>query len=292
MNVRDVIEVFVRYRTDQPVVLSPGTSNAVLYELGHREPTLYAGSLAYAAPVCFGLAMTRPDLKVVAIEGDGSLIAGLSFLTTLARYPLKNLTVLVIDNGTYLSTGRGELLSATASGTDLHAMAKGAGIQKAVSVSTVERLEEWLKRAFHEDGPFVIVAKVDRSGRQMMISDPRRPDRTEAAMIFHRWLMEHRLDSNEQHGTSSNQRKDGRHSHESDQGSGLVIYRALQEAGINFLVYLPDSVTYPIQELAETDPEMLTVCCGREDEGVAIASGACFGGLCPSIVMEGSGVGY
>ena len=78
----------------------------------------------------------------------------------------------------------------------------------------------------------------------------------------------------------------------SGQQSARQIYNGLKSAGIDLFVYLPDSVTFPIQVLAERDSDMLTLCCAREDEGTAIASGAYYGGLSPTIVMEGSGVGY
>jgi sulfopyruvate decarboxylase TPP-binding subunit len=57
------------------------------------------------------------------------------------------------------------------------------------------------------------------------------------------------------------------------------------------IVYLPDSVLYPLQELAELDPEMTAVCCTRDDEGVALASGAALAGRHVALLVEGTGVG-
>jgi sulfopyruvate decarboxylase TPP-binding subunit len=61
---------------------------------------------------------------------------------------------------------------------------------------------------------------------------------------------------------------------------------------VDFAVYLPDSVLYPIALLLEADRKVRTVVCSREDEGVAIAAGAYLGGRLPVVLMEGSGVGY
>lgn len=74
--------------------------------------------------------------------------------------------------------------------------------------------------------------------------------------------------------------------------AGAVIYQALKDAGINVVVYLPDSTCYPIQKRAEDDPDMMAVCCAREDEGVAIAGGVAFGGGRPALVVDGSGIGW
>jgi sulfopyruvate decarboxylase TPP-binding subunit len=74
--------------------------------------------------------------------------------------------------------------------------------------------------------------------------------------------------------------------------TGAVIYGALKEAGINIVTYLPDSTCFPIQTLAEADPEMTAICCAREDEGVALAGGVAFGGGKAAVVVDGSGVGW
>jgi sulfopyruvate decarboxylase subunit alpha len=73
---------------------------------------------------------------------------------------------------------------------------------------------------------------------------------------------------------------------------GPVIYQALKDAGITIVTYLPDSTCYPIQKLADADPEMMAICCAREDEGVAVAGGAAFGGGKAALVVDGSGIGW
>ncbi|HLY65503.1 MAG TPA: thiamine pyrophosphate-dependent enzyme, partial [Chloroflexota bacterium] len=257
-------------------------------------------SLSYAAPMCFGLAPARPDLKVIAIDGDGSVVAGLAFLTTLGRYSLSNFVLVVIDNGFYLSTDRGRLQTATRYGADLTGIAKAAGIECAANVSTPEETDDWVRRALNEEGPFVIVAKVDREARldhsqRSPVAPGGSADRTEASMLFRLWLANHPASAGARVPRSATRPdipKEDLAESLPGRGPAQLIYQALKAAGINMFVYLPDSVTYPIQQLAELDPEMLTICCAREDEGVAIASGAYYGGLLPALVIEGSGVGY
>src|SRR5688572_32353192 len=74
--------------------------------------------------------------------------------------------------------------------------------------------------------------------------------------------------------------------------TGAVIYQALKDAGITVVTYLPDSTCFPIQKLAEADPEMTAICCAREDEGVAIAGGVAFGSGRAALVVDGSGIGW
>lgn len=69
------------------------------------------------------------------------------------------------------------------------------------------------------------------------------------------------------------------------------VHRALRDAGITFATYLPETMLYPVMEALEDDPEVISVCVAREDEGVAIANGAFLGGHWPVLLTEGSGLG-
>jgi sulfopyruvate decarboxylase TPP-binding subunit len=70
------------------------------------------------------------------------------------------------------------------------------------------------------------------------------------------------------------------------------VYDALRRAGVDFAVYLPDSVLFGVTDLLERDGAIQTIVCAREDEGVAIAVGAYLAGKLPVALMEGSGLGY
>ncbi len=76
-----------------------------------------------------------------------------------------------------------------------------------------------------------------------------------------------------------------------DQDTARAFYEALRDGGVDFAVYLPDSILDPIEQLLEADPAVQTVVCSREDEGIAIAMGAYLGGRLPVALMEGSGLG-
>lgn len=70
------------------------------------------------------------------------------------------------------------------------------------------------------------------------------------------------------------------------------LHSGLRAGGASFAVYLPDSVLSGVTRLLENDPAVTTVVCSREDEGVAIATGAALAGELPVVLMEGSGMGY
>src|SRR6185295_14633650 len=101
------------------VVTIMGAVAVELYSLGHQPGFFYLEhAMGLASSMGLGIALSRPELKVVVLDGDGSLLMNLGSLTTLARYGPPNLTHLVFDNEVLLSVGK-SFTTATAEGTDL-----------------------------------------------------------------------------------------------------------------------------------------------------------------------------
>ena len=169
MNRIECVEAFARVRAGAVVIVSPGFTGHELAAAEHLDATLYNMEMGYAAPMCLGLALADPTRRVVALEGDGSMLMALGTFATAARYAARNLTIVVFDNGRYLTTGSGSVASATASGADLAAIARGAGIAGALAVDSLAAFERAIGQAMSADGPWVIVAHVDGSDR----ADPR-----------------------------------------------------------------------------------------------------------------------
>ena len=66
---------------------------------------------------------------------------------------------------------------------------------------------------------------------------------------------------------------------------------SLKANGVDFAVLLPDTILYALDERLMADPDVETMVCAREDEGIGIALGAYLGGKKPVVLMEGSGLG-
>ncbi len=96
-----------------------------------------AGTMGAAVSMGLGLALARPDKKVLVATGDGELLMNVGALATVAVLNPPNLSILCVDNGHYGETGYQK--SHTALGTDLEAMAAGAGLK---TTCTVERADE------------------------------------------------------------------------------------------------------------------------------------------------------
>ena len=98
------------------------------------------GAMGGAVPMGLGLALAQPDRSVVVVTGDGEQLMGVGSLATVAASAPSNLTIVVLDNGHYGETGM--QVSHTSLGTDLVAVALGFGITRALTVTTLDEVED------------------------------------------------------------------------------------------------------------------------------------------------------
>jgi len=164
MNRAKAIETLYPELKDKLVITIMGACAQELYNCGHRENFFYLQhAMGLASSIGLGLALNAPHEKVVVMDGDGSVLMNLGTLTTLARYRPSNMTHIIFDNGSLLSTGG--FTSHTTSGiTDLAAIARGAGCLHVTLVSTPFDFIEAAADAFERNEFSVIVAKVDAVG--------------------------------------------------------------------------------------------------------------------------------
>jgi sulfopyruvate decarboxylase subunit beta len=187
MKRADCIAALYPELEDRLVVTIMGACAQELYDLGHRENFFYLQHAMGLAPsIGLGIAMNLPHEKVVVLDGDGSVLMNMGGLATLARYRPANLTHLIFDNGSLLSTGG--FASHTTSGvTDLAAVAKGAGCPNVKPVNNMYQFMEAAAEAFDNEIMTTIVAKVEAVGPDHYGMDFKLP---ENAFRFERYIRE------------------------------------------------------------------------------------------------------
>ena len=152
------------------VVTIMGAVAAELQSLGHKPNFFYLQhAMGLASSVGLGIALARPELDVVVLDGDGSVLMNLGGLTTLARYSPSNLIHIVFDNESLLSVGG--FPTATSTGSDLTAIAATAGIPNAVQVTSIGELEKAFDRASANQEMTTIVAKAADEGPGTFVTD-------------------------------------------------------------------------------------------------------------------------
>jgi thiamine pyrophosphate-dependent acetolactate synthase large subunit-like protein len=116
------------------------------------------GAMGQAAMMGLGLALARPERRVLVVTGDGEMLMGMGSLATIGVQRPENLSVVVIDNERYGETGM--QATHTASGVDLAAIARACDFAHA---STLTRADEIgaLRAAIHgRPGPNFAAVKV------------------------------------------------------------------------------------------------------------------------------------
>jgi thiamine pyrophosphate-dependent acetolactate synthase large subunit-like protein len=134
------------------------TTNARMWSaLRGERPSFYGLQMGLCLPFAVGLSLAFPRRKVVAIDGDGSLIIETSALITAADVSPPNLLAVVFDNGTYSHMTE----TATTRRTDLEKMAQGAGIQRTATLRTLDEFGGAVKEALAGSEFTFLVAKVE-----------------------------------------------------------------------------------------------------------------------------------
>src|SRR5687768_3681094 len=170
------------------VVTIMGAVAAELQSIGHRPNFFYLQhAMGLASSMGLGIALSRPELQVVVLDGDGSILMNLGGLTTLARYRPRNLVHVVFDNESLLSVGG--FPTATSTGSDIAGMAAAAGVPRTRTVRTIDAFTRAFDEALAAGDLTTIVAKVEAVGPTGYVTDL---SLLENRFAFQRYLQEGR----------------------------------------------------------------------------------------------------
>jgi phosphonopyruvate decarboxylase len=129
---------------DSTIVLAAtGFCGRELYAIADRPNQLYmVGSMGCVAPLALGVALARPDLTVVAVDGDGAALMRLGAFATLGTYGPPNLRHLLLDNGVHDSTGGQATVSPSVSFAEI---AAACGYATSLESDDTARIAAWLQ---------------------------------------------------------------------------------------------------------------------------------------------------
>ncbi|MGH7264939.1 MAG: thiamine pyrophosphate-dependent enzyme [Candidatus Rokuibacteriota bacterium] len=145
---------------DEVVVANLGQATLDLHRFGDRPRNCYTfGAMGQCSAIALGIALARPDVRVVCLDGDGSLLMNLGVLCTIATLAPRNYALVIWDNQAHVTTGGQP--TATAHRSSLAGLARGAGIERVLEPRDEAALAAAMDRMLSEDGPFVVPVKVD-----------------------------------------------------------------------------------------------------------------------------------
>jgi phosphonopyruvate decarboxylase len=139
-----------------PIIASTGYTGRELYALDDRPNQLYmVGSMGCASSVGLGVALARPDRRVIVLEGDGAGLMRLGAWAAIGYARPANLRHVLLDNGCHDSTGGQSTLSGS---VDFCQLAAGNGYASVDRLADPSEFQSWLDRAF--DGPAFLHAPI------------------------------------------------------------------------------------------------------------------------------------
>ena len=151
---------------DQLVVCNIGIPSQELHAIDDQPTNFYMlGTMGLSSSIGLGLALAQ-DKTVISIDGDGSVLTNLCTLPTIANNVADNYILMIIDNGSYGSTG--DQPTYTGKKTSLAGMARAAGCENVVEVQDVDTGKA-LQAAIDSRKMTVMVVKCDSGNAKMPV---------------------------------------------------------------------------------------------------------------------------
>ena len=152
------IEAVMSLITDQLVIICNGFPSREAFHLADRPQNFYMiGSMGVAPAIGLGVALSKPEKKVIVLDGDGNVLMGMGTLATIGAFRPKNFVHVVFDNEVYGSTGNQPTFSRV---VRLDQVAKAAGYVNVERVHEREDLVYEFKDMLAKEGPSMLLVKV------------------------------------------------------------------------------------------------------------------------------------
>jgi thiamine pyrophosphate-dependent acetolactate synthase large subunit-like protein len=155
----EALEALKPLLADSVVVHANGYIARSSFNVEDRPGNFYMiGSMGLASSIALGVALSRPEKRVVVYDGDGNLLMNLGGAAMIAHTRPPNLIHLVFDNGVYASTGNQVAVSQS---VPLERVAEAAGYRSSIRVSTPAALAAAFSEALSWAGPSFILAEIE-----------------------------------------------------------------------------------------------------------------------------------
>ncbi|MBK8959908.1 MAG: phosphonopyruvate decarboxylase [Proteobacteria bacterium] len=164
------------------VIATTGFSGRELYALADRPQHFYmVGSMGCASSLGLGLALARPDLRVLVVDGDGAALMRMGNLATLGAYNAPNLVHLLLDNEAHDSTGAQATVSAC---TDFATIAAACGYARVMRSDDLDELARFLA-VRQTDGSAFMHMKIATGARDDLPRPAITPPEVRARLMQH-----------------------------------------------------------------------------------------------------------
>jgi len=154
MKPEEVLKIIAAARGDAICVPTMTTSPAWRTMAADDLSIGCVGFMGGASSMGLGLALARPERRVIVFDGDGSLLMQLGSLATVAGARPRNLVHLIFKNGVYHTSGAQDIPGGLT--VDFVAMAKGAGYRSALAIHELEDFRRRFPELLKAEGPVLV----------------------------------------------------------------------------------------------------------------------------------------
>lgn len=154
----DILKAIAPLIRDELVISNIGLPSQELHMIDDQPTTFYMlGTMGLSSSIGLGLALAQ-KARVIAIDGDGSVLTNLGTLPTIANNVADNFILFIVDNGSYGSTGDQPTYAGMK--TSLTKVAEACGCENVVECQAEEAVDV-LKKAMDSGKQTVIVCKCE-----------------------------------------------------------------------------------------------------------------------------------
>lgn len=154
---------------DACVIATTGMPSRELFEIrerrkeAHGSDFLTVGGMGHASQIALGVALARPNRKVICLDGDGAVLMHMGGLTTIGQLAPKNYYHVVLNNGAHDSVGGQPTVAFE---VDLPAVARASGYPTANAATDEASLAAALPSFFAGEGPSLLEVRVKKGARK------------------------------------------------------------------------------------------------------------------------------
>ncbi len=154
----ELLKLLIPVISDHFVICNIGLPSQEMHLLDDQPTNFYMlGTMGLSSSIGLGVALAQKQ-KVISIDGDGSVLTNLGTLPTIANNVANNYILLIVDNGSYGSTG--DQPTYAGKKTSLAEVAKACGCENVIECSAQDTVQA-MKDALAGDKMTIIVSKCD-----------------------------------------------------------------------------------------------------------------------------------
>lgn len=177
----EVLKTLIPFISSELVVCNIGLPSQELHMLDDQPSNFYMlGTMGLSSSIGFGLALAQ-EKRVVAIDGDGSVLTNMGTLSTIANNVTDNFILFIVDNGSYGSTG--DQPTYAGGKTSLAKVAEACGCENVIQCQG-EKAADVMKDALSSGKMTIIVCKCESGNIPVPVVE------LDAPVIKHRFMEE------------------------------------------------------------------------------------------------------